>query len=500
MLRTHKLILAIALAQLLVFSNAQAEPNMDQGLSIRKEIELTYYWAFHGYYTNDGDVVGDVLSRLSDIDSRIFDIQKEEAYRYYKMVAERHGGPQVLLAELSAKRVLAGEMMGLHSEVDAYLESVSRLNSRLAISLLGLLSSIYDEHRSGIRLDDPISAVSENQLMNCLERCQSRFLKLDNEASRTAYLFPTYHGSKGKKLQFRTGIDPKVASISNSCIRQCTEDIKTDAIVFGGVGAAMGKVFGVGGVVAGGGAGALVGTAIGGLRCSNSDACGKTRELERLQEKNSEEKARVEEIKNKNDRAEEELRSQRIERERKEKVEKENQNQNKKKAKESESSIIESNLRNGHQSKEEKEILEAADPSKNERATKDSSLSCVKIGNCDGTMSALQIPEKYTEPRSTFADAIELNDLQDEMTILRSNSESENGRDSNYREENVDSTPGSGKYKDEPPQGEKVDSFGNVVTQKDMTGTPGGVKIIFGDKIEVPKSLDFSNPQIKIKN
>lgn len=434
--------------------------------NISTDLKTAYYWAFYGDYSKDSRVLGEVLSRLADIDSRIYNVTKVESYSYYKTLVDRQGGPQLLLAQLGGKRLLAAELMGLNSEVDAFVAAASKLNPQFAASLT-LLVSEFNIPGSLVKARQFARPSNPADIEKCLVSCGIYFLGLEKNPilfpslqrnipmtnaeiskhqQQITSLFPQYSKGNGEPLQLRRGVDPRVASISNQCVSACTSDIFEGLLAGGPAGASIG---GLPGAVAGG----FVGISVGVLKCSTSRDCGVSRETEISAEKAAQLKAE-------NDRREEKLRDARLKNEEREQMEEQRRNREQEKQKRD----------SERAQKNEQKIKESFEKKPNGKKKEDSKVECDKIKQCDETMTAFKVPEGYSEKSQGNIEEI---GQQKDWAILRAKDtgdakEFDLSSDKNER----DSTPWPEWTIDSKGDGYITDTRGNILTETDLSGTP----------------------------
>jgi|GEM_PF-2171000 len=329
---------------------------------------------------------------------------------------------------------------------------------------------------SGKELDSSVRAAANpmkaGDVDRCLQSCAIYFLGLQNNRfaidlfagkarSRNEYSgqdqqqvfgrFPS-NNDNGQK-RFRTGLDPKVAAVSNQCIGTCLYETSV-AMGAGFLGGAQASVYFGGGALYVGLATGIVAGAMKGLQCSTSSACSKTRAQELQEEKASRLKAD-------NDVEEQELRAHEI---RRQKEEKANLDRDKREREEQQKKAQEQKAKAGEAKKEqerkqeekhqetEKRIKDSYDPTKNKDAVSDSSASCETTHTCDGTMNALTMPDKYREASGS-----------DSKT---------DGRGNIITPRDMTSTPQGKGMREDAGSSHLTDANGRQVTKKDMTSTP----------------------------
>ncbi|WP_374076660.1 hypothetical protein [Bdellovibrio bacteriovorus] len=491
------LMLSLALSAKAETTSSQQNPSSP----VVQDLKNVYYWSFYGQYSKDPETLGDVVSRLSDLTSKIYAVSSAEAYDVFKTDILAQGGPQLLLASVGAERVLVGLKLGLTNEVSAFINATHKLNPQLGASL-----AIMSLGNSGTRFDDSVRAsanpMKPGDVDKCLQSCAIYFLGLQNnrfavdlfagraknkheysgqDQGQVFKRFP--NGKKDSKATVRTGIDPKVAAASNQCITNCILEVASVAGA-GFIGGAKASIYLGGGALYVGLATATVSGAIAGLHCSASEACGKTR----TQELQEQEASR---LKAENDLREQRLRSQELNRrEKEEKKQKEEENRarhaqakkaQEQKAKDDAAKREQEQKQEEKHKETEKKIRDSYDPSKNKDAKADSSASCEATHTCDGTMNAMTMPDKYREPTESNLKT----DGQGNIITPRDMTSTPQSRGMNEDKGSVGKTDAAGnpiteddmtsmpmKKLDIDSGGSNRDHNGKIVTKRDMTSTP----------------------------
>ncbi|MEK2643735.1 hypothetical protein [Bdellovibrio sp. BCCA] len=460
-----KILVRIVLMLSLVLS-AKAETTENQNSSsVIQDFKTAYYWSFYGQYSKDPQTLGDVMSRLSDLTSKIYSVSSAEAYDVFKTDVLAQGGPQLLLASVGAERVLVGLKLGLVNEVSAFVNATHKLNPQLGASY-AIMSLGY----AGTKFDPSVrtsaNPMKPGDVDRCMQSCAIYFLGLQNnrfavdlfagrarnkneyseqDRQQIAYKFP--NNQKDNRGEFRGGVNSKVAAISNRCVSLCVNEIgaAAGAVLLPAISAILANPL-VGSVVTAGVV--IAGTSGVVLHCSTSPDCTKTRKQE-LQEQESSR------LKAENDVREERLRSKELDR--KEAAEKDRRDQEAKKEQEKKAKA-EAAKRQEEQKQEEKhketekKIKDSYDPSKNKEAKTDSSTSCESTNTCDGTMNALTMPDKYRESSES--------------------SSKTDGRGNIITSRDMTSTPQTREMNEDKGFIDKTDAAGNPVTEKDMTSMP----------------------------
>lgn len=517
-----KILVRIVLMLSLVLS-ARAETTESQqkaSSTVVQDFKTAYYWSFYGQYSKDPEVLGDVVSRLSDLTSKIYTVSSEDAYGVFKKEIIAQGGPQMLLSSVGAERVLVGLKLGLMNEVSAFINATHSLNPQLGASL-----AIMTLGSSGTHLDASVrtfaNPMKPGDVDKCLQSCAIYFLGLQNnryavdlfagkakgpneyswqDKEQVFGRFP--NAEKENKASFRRGVDPKVAAVSNKCITGCIHEIVTDSVAAVGSAAGVGALFGgpIPAVTLGVAAGVVVGS-VAALHCSTSDACGKSR----TQELQEQEASR---LNAENDLREKKLRSEELQ-------ERERARQKQRQAEQDQEKKEQQRQQEEKHKETERRIKDSFEPSKNKEARADSSASCESTRTCDGTMNATIIPDQYrnsetsigvkTDDRGNFIKGRDRNGkiiTSKDLTGLPMPKDSiDDGGSSSNIDANGDvvtkfemtSTPMPGQ--EIKSDGSLIDHNGKIVTPRDMTSTPG--KILNEGLQTNPKPL---NPSIKMSS
>ncbi|UOF00263.1 hypothetical protein [Bdellovibrio reynosensis] len=444
--------------------------------NISLSFKIANYWAYYGEYSTDGRDLQESLSRLSDLTSRIYSVTSEEAYELLKKDVLSQGGPQFLLSTVGTERINLGTRLGLHNEVDAYVQAVNKLNPSFGKSL----SNLADEIQFGPNYEIQSALMPQrfDDIKKCFDYCGLFFLGLqnnrvaedifkgvlknpgdysENEWTQVHNRFP--QSRNNTKHSFRQGVDVKLVSASNECVTTCIRDVAVGAAggFFGGLKLGSAHLAVAGGVLGG---------SLGALTCSSTMGCNKSREQERLEQETSRINAEKNKLKAENDLKEERMRAQEL----RKKNELNDKAQQEKEDKESRNRIKEH-----HERIVEDKIKEASDPGKNKDARSDSSASCETTKTCDNTANALVIPgwerekefNEYDRPGSTKPWEIPhtSNDLMDYHGNDIGIPESEEQIDK--KAIRIIKTSDNDGY-----LGGILDRNGRIVTPRDMSSTP----------------------------
>lgn len=487
------LMLSLALSAKAETTSSQQSPSSP----VVQDFKTAYYWSFYGQYSKDPETLGDVVSRLSDLTSKIYAVSSADAYLVFKTDILAQGGPQLLLASVGAERVLVGLKLGLANEVSAFINATHKLNPQLGASL-----AIMSLGNSGTKFDESVRAsanpMKPGDVDRCLQSCAIYFLGLQNNRfavdlftgrakNKNEYsgqdqeqVFGRFPNSqKENYARFRSGVDPKVAAASNQCLSMCAKEIG------GAVGASLLGVLPIIvtnpilGTAVGTGA-AIVSGSVAALHCSASADCAKTRKQELQEQEGSRLKAE-------NDLREERLRSQELDR--KEAAEKDRRDQEKrihdeqiKKEQEQKAKADQAQREKERKQEEkhmetEKKIRDSFDRSKNKDAKTDSSASCEATRTCGEAELVLTMPDKYRESSGSNLKT----DSQGNIITLR----------------DMTSTPPSRGFNEDKGTAVKIDANGNSITENDMTATPmqkldidsGGPKRDHNGKVVTKKDI-----------
>lgn len=439
-------------------AETQDFPNDFQN-QITNDYKVAHYWAYYGQYSKNPALLGNAISRLSDLTSKIYNISNKNAYQAFKMDIHAQGGPQFLLSTVAIERVILGLSLGFTQDVSNFINSTHSLNPQLGASL-AVMSLGYTNVSLNKGVRDVAMPPNPSHIDQCFRSCSIHFLGLQNnkfandlflgratdshrysmrDQEQVNSRFPNQNNPQAK-VPFRKNLD-MVASVSNECIGACTERIFMGALSGAGIAArAMPGAGVVTGYLAVGGA--IVGGSLGAVSCSTTSACSKSRQQETNEQESSRQKA------------ENDLRT---ERKRKEELDRQDREERRaaeieKQKKEEDSRKKDADQKERQKKEVEDRIANSFDRSKNKEEKIDSSASCETTKSCDGTMNATVIPEHYRE--------------------LQNNEPLKDRKGNILSKIDLSGTPMPKDLMDEQGANHTVDSNGNILTNRDLTSTP----------------------------
>lgn len=439
---------------------------------ITNDYKVAHYWAYYGQYSKNPALLGNAISRLSDLTSKIYNISNKNAYQAFKMDIHAQGGPQFLLSTVAIERVILGLSLGFTQEVSNFINSTHSLNPQLGASL-AVMSLGYTNVSLNKGVRDVAMPPNPSHIDQCFRSCSIHFLGLQNnkfandlflgratdshrysmrDQEQVNSRFPNQNNPQAK-VPFRKNLD-MVASVSTECITSCFVKIAAGAAALGFPAFKASAPAGPLAATAGALAGASIGGAIGALECSGTPACSKSRQQEQMEQESSRLKA------------ENDLRA---ERKRKEELDRQDREERRAAEIEKQKKAEESRKRDADQKERQKKEVEdrianSFDRNKNKEEKIDSSASCETTKSCDGTMNATVIPEHYRELQNNEP-------LKDRNGNILSNLD-------------LTGTPMPKKSIEQQGTNGPMDSNGNILTNRDLTSTP------------IPKTdLGVSGPQ-----
>lgn len=440
-------------------AETQDFPNDFQN-QITNDYKVAHYWAYYGQYSKNPALLGNAISRLSDLTSKIYNISNKNAYQAFKMDIHAQGGPQFLLSTVAVERVILGLSLGFTQEVSNFINSTHSLNPQLGASL-AVMSLGYTNVSLNKGVRDVAMPPNPSHIDQCFRSCSIHFLGLQNnkfandlflgratdshrysmrDQEQVNSRFPNQNNPQAK-VPFRKNLD-MVASVSTECITSCLSNIIEKAFIVGLPAFSVSTPAGLGAAGVAGLAGATIGGAIGALECSGTPACSKSRQQEQMEQETSRLKA------------ENDLRA---ERKRKEELDRQDREERRAAEIEKQKKAEESRKRDADQKERQKKEVEdrianSFDRTKNKEEKIDSSASCETTKSCDGNMNATVIPEHYRE--------------------LQNNEPLKDRKGNILTKIDLAGTPMPKGSMDEQGANHTVDSNGNILTNRDLTSTP----------------------------